>query len=146
MKTALFVCVYNASRSQMAEAFVNHLAAARGLPVRGLSAGTAAGSQINPVARAVMAEVGIPMEDQTPKQLTQKMADAADCMITMGCGVDAEACPARLPLSEDWGLDDTKGQPVGKVREVRDQIRWHVEELLSEMELLGLERKAGSDE
>jgi arsenate reductase (thioredoxin) len=146
MRTVLFVCVHNAGRSQMAEAFVNHLAAERDLPVRGLSAGTAAGSQINPLARAVMAEVGISMEGQTPKQLTQKMADAADRIITMGCGVDAEACPARIPLSEDWGLDDPAGQPVEKVREVRDQIRWHVEELLDEMELTGFDRKDESDE
>lgn len=133
MKTILFVCVHNAGRSQMAEAFVNHLAAARGLPVRALSAGTAAGEQINPVAPAVMAEIGVPMDAQRPKQLTRERADAADRIITMGCGVDADTCPAGIQLSEDWGLDDPAGQPVEKVRVIRDQIQTRVEALLREM-------------
>ena len=58
-----------------------------------------------------MAEIGIPLDGQTPKQLTQEMADAADRIITMGCGVDATSCPARIHLSEDWGLDDPAGKP-----------------------------------
>jgi arsenate reductase len=133
MKTFLFVCVHNAGRSQMAEAFVNHLARERGLPVRGISAGTVAGERINPVAEQVMAEIGIPMTGQQPKQLTQTMADGADRVITMGCGVDAEACPARIHLSEDWELDDPKGQPVEIVRRIRDQIRARVEALLADV-------------
>lgn len=132
MKTVLYVCVHNAGRSQMAEAFTNHLARERGLPVRGESAGTVAGSAINPQAEAVMAEIGISMTGQSPKQLTQEMADRAHRVITMGCGVDAEACPARIHLSEDWGLDDPKGQSVEKVRAIRDQIRDKVEHLLRE--------------
>jgi arsenate reductase len=71
------------------------------------------------------------MEGQLPQQLTQEMADAADRVITMGCGVDADACPARIHLSEDWGLDDPAGQPIEKVREIRDQIRVRVEEMLA---------------
>lgn len=134
MKTVLFVCVHNAGRSQMAEAFVNHLARERGLPVRGESAGTVAGEKINPVAEQVMLEIGIPMDGQCPKQLTAEQADAADRVITMGCGVDAEACPARVrPMLEDWGLDDPKGQPLEKVREIRDQIREKVNVLIGEM-------------
>lgn len=133
MKTVLFVCVHNAGRSQMAEAFTNYLAKERGLAVVGLSAGTVAGQEINPVAVSVMEEIGISMAGQQPKQLTQEMADSADRVITMGCGVDADACPARICLSEDWGLDDPKGQPIGKVREIRDQIREKVEALLSEV-------------
>lgn len=133
MKTVLFVCVHNAGRSQMAEAFVNKLAAERGLPVRGESAGTEAGERVNPLAVQVMSEQGISMEGQTPKQLTQEMADAADRVITMGCGVDATSCPARIHLSEDWGLDDPAGKPVEKVREIRDQIRSRVEELLADV-------------
>jgi arsenate reductase len=131
-KTVLFVCVHNAGRSQMAEAFVNRLATERGLPVRARSAGTVAGERVNPVAQAVMEEIGIPMDGQTPKQLTQEMADASDRLITMGCGVDASACPARIYISEDWGLDDPAGQPVEKVREIRDQIRSRVDLLLNE--------------
>ncbi len=133
MKTVLFVCVHNAGRSQMAEALVNHLAAERGLPVRALSAGTVAGQEINPAAREVMAEIGIPMEGQQPKPLTQVMADAADRVVTMGCGVDAEACPAHIHLSSDWGLDDPKDAPLKKVREIRDQIRSKVNALLDEI-------------
>src|SRR5208283_4986049 len=101
MKIVLFVCVHNAGRSQMAEAFTNLLAKERGLPVRALSAGTVAGEEINPAAVTVMQEVGVSMEGQKPKQLTQALADSADRIITMGCGVDADACPARIHLAED---------------------------------------------
>lgn len=133
MKTVLYVCVHNAGRSQMAEAFTNALARERGLPVRAVSAGTVAGEEINPAAEEVMREAGVPMDGQAPKRLTQEMADAADRIITMGCGVDADACPARLHLSEDWGLDDPKGRLVAAVRAIRDQIRARVEALLLEM-------------
>ncbi len=133
MKTVLFVCVHNAGRSQMAEAFTNAIAKKRGAAVRGLSAGTVAGAEINPAAVAVMEEVGVSMEGQKPKQLTQAMADSADRVITMGCGVEADACPARLHLSEDWGLDDPKGLPLEKVRAIRDEIKARVEMLLAEV-------------
>jgi arsenate reductase len=133
MQTVLFLCVHNAARSQMAEAFTNTLARERGLPVRALSAGTAAAEEINPVAVAVMREVGITMEGQKPKRLTQAMADSADRIITMGCGVDAATCPAQLHLAEDWGLEDPRGQPLEKARAIRDAIRDRVEALLQEM-------------
>ena len=132
-KTVLYVCVHNAGRSQMAEAFTNHLAGERGLAVRALSAGTIAGETINPVALAAMQEVGIPMDAQHPKPLTQAMADRADRIITMGCGVEADACPARLHLAEDWGLDDPKGASIEQVRVIRDQIHQKVEVLLNEL-------------
>jgi arsenate reductase len=134
MKTILFVCVHKAGRSQMAEAFTNKLAAERGLPVRGLSAGTEAGTRINPLAVEAMKELGISMEGQEPKQLTQDMADSAARIITMGCGVDATSCPARIHLSEDWGLDDPAGQSIEKVRAIRDQIEERVSGLLSGLE------------
>jgi protein-tyrosine-phosphatase len=133
MTTVLFVCVHNAGRSQMAEAFTNKLAQERGLAIRARSAGTVAGEEINPAAVAVMQEVGVSMAGQKPKQLTQEMAASADRIITMGCGVDAEACPARIHLSEDWGLDDPKGQPIEKVRAIRDAIQAKVETLLAEV-------------
>ncbi|HZO87674.1 MAG TPA: arsenate reductase ArsC [Chthonomonadaceae bacterium] len=134
MKTVLFVCVHNAGRSQMAEALTNKRAVERRLPVRALSAGTVAGQRINPVAQEVMREIGVTMDGQRPKQLTQEMANEADHIITMGCGVDADACPARIYISEDWGLDDPAGQPIEKVRAIRDQIRERVEKLLDELE------------
>jgi len=133
MKTVLFVCVHNAGRSQMAEAFTNRLARERGLAVRAESAGTVVGEAINPTAVEVMGEIGVPMDGQYPKQLTAERADSADRVITMGCGVDAESCPARIrPMIEDWGLDDPKGQSVHAVRLIRDQIRLKVEALLAE--------------
>ncbi len=134
MHTILYVCVHNAGRSQMAEAFTSALAKERNLDVIGLSAGTVAGAKINPVAEAVMQEVGISMSKQSPKQLTQKMADTANKVITMGCGVEGDACPARILISEDWGLDDPKGQPIESVRVIRDQIREKVVALLDTLE------------
>ena len=127
----LYVCVHNAGRSQMAEAFTNATAVRRGLAVRGLSAGTEAGERVNPLAVQAMEEIGLSLAGQSPKQLTQEMADEASRIITMGCGVDATSCPARMHLSEDWGLDDPAGQPIDKVREIRDQIQTRVEDLLS---------------
>ena len=132
--TVLFVCVHNAGRSQMAEAFLNRLAKEKSLDILGGSAGTIAGEKINPTAVEVMNEIGILMESQHPKQLTQELANSAAKIITMGCGVDAGACPARIHISEDWGLDDPKGQSIEKVREIRDQIRERVENLLENWE------------
>jgi arsenate reductase len=134
--TVLFVCVHNAGRSQMAEAFVNDLAKQRGLSIRALSAGTVAGEKINPDVVSVMQEIGISMDGHQPKQLTQEMVDSADRVITMGCGVDADACPARFIVTEDWGLDDPKGQPIERVREIRDEIGRRSAALL--LELTGL--------
>lgn len=135
MTTILFVCVHNAGRSQMAEAFVNRFAAEHHYPIRGLSAGTEAGRQVNPLAVQAMAELGVSLDGHAPKQLTQEMADGADRIITMGCGVDAASCPARIHLSEDWGLDDPAGRPIEKVREIRDQILSKVEAMISEIVL-----------
>jgi len=134
MNTVLFVCVHNAGRSQMAEAFLNHLAAARGAQVRAMSAGTLAGDRISPASVEAMREIGIPMDGQVPKQLTREMVGLAERVITMGCGVDADTCPARFLVTEDWGLDDPAGQPIEKVREIRDDIGRRVEALLDEMQ------------
>lgn len=117
----------------MAEAFANHLARERDIDLVAESAGTAAGKELNPIARQAMEEAGISMEGQTPKLLTQEMANAADRIITMGCGVDAEACPARFMVSEDWGLDDPAGQPTAVVARIRDEVRQKVEALLEEV-------------
>ncbi len=130
MKTVLYVCVHNAGRSQIAEAITNRLTSERGLQISALSAGTVAGEKINSAAIAVMEEIGISMAGHKPKQLTQDIADRADFIITMGCGVEADACPARIHLSEDWGLDDPKGQSIDKVRAIRDQITTKVEAFL----------------
>lgn len=127
----LFVCVHNAGRSQMAEAFLNHYARGR---VRGVSAGTEPGADLNPTVVQAMAEVGVDMSGHRPKPLTPEMVERAAMVITMGCGV-AESCPAGfLRIDADWGLEDPKGQPIEKVREIRDSIRAKVLALLKTLE------------
>lgn len=115
----------------MAEAFLNHYAKQQALPMRAESAGTLGAGSLNPIAVQVMEERGISMAHQLPEQLTQEMTDRADIVISMGCGVDAEACPAKFLVTEDWGLDDPAGQPIERVREIRDQIERKVEDLIS---------------
>jgi arsenate reductase len=131
--TVLFVCVHNAARSQMAEAFLNDMARERGLTVRGISAGTMAAGELDPRALEAMAEIGLPMEGQSPKVLTPAMVEQADRIVSMGCGVDADACPTRFLVTEDWGLDDPSGKPMEQVRAIRDRIRSKVEGLLDEL-------------
>lgn len=133
MKRVLFVCVHNAGRSQMAEAILNDYATKHGLAVRASSAGTQAGTEINPAARAVVEELGISMQDQAPKLLTRSLVDSSDRVITMGCGVDAEACPARFVASDDWGLDDPAGQSTDEVRKIRDQIVDRIHQLVEDL-------------
>jgi arsenate reductase len=133
MKSALFVCVHNAGRSQAAEAFLNHYATLRAIPIRGESAGTEGGAMLNPTVVALMEARGISMNGQSPKILTQEMVDAADKVITMGCGVDADACPARVHFSDDWGLDDPKGRPVAEVEVILTEIEARVLRLIDEL-------------
>ena len=129
----VFLCVHNAGRSQMAEALTNHLARQKGLPVVAESAGTVGGKALNAMAVQAMAEIGVPMKGQARKIMTQEMVDRATKIISMGCGVDAAACPAKFLLTEDWRLDDPAGQPIERVREIRDQIQARVEILLGEL-------------
>lgn len=126
MKKVLFVCVHNAGRSQMAEAFLN---AAGSTAFHAESAGTMVADRVNPVVVDAMREEGIDISSQAPKVITQEMADQADLIFTMGCAID-EACPATFLPVEDWGLDDPAGQPMETVRRIRDQIRMKVTELL----------------
>nr|WP_261555567.1 arsenate reductase ArsC [Frankia tisae] len=126
--SVLFVCVHNAGRSQMAAGWLTHLAGDR-VEVR--SAGSAPGGQINPVAVAAMAEVGIDLTGQTPKILTVDAVEASDVVITMGCG---DACPIFPGTRyEDWALDDPAGQDIDAVRPIRDEIRARVDRLLAEL-------------
>ncbi len=129
----LFVCVHNAGRSQMAEALLRAGAEARGIAVESASAGTVGGKTLNPQAVDALAEIGVSSEGLEPKLLTQEMADQANLIISMGCGVDAEACPAKFLLTEDWELDDPAGQSLDAVREIRMQIEQRVEELLDRL-------------
>lgn len=128
-KKVLFVCVHNVGRSQMAEAFFNSLAKGKALAT---SAGTKPSSEVSPVVIAAMLEVGIDIRQQKPKPLTPEMLESADRVITMGCGVE-EVCPASFVPTEDWALEDPKGKPVEKVRQIRDEIKAKVEALLREL-------------
>lgn len=136
MKRILFVCVHNAGRSQMAEAFLKHLILDRGIDAEAQSAGTAPGGQVNPVAVQAMEELGISLAGHAPKLLTAEMASASDRIITMGCGVEADMCPAGTYISEDWGLADPMGKSIDGVRAVRDAIQTRVLALVDELELV----------
>lgn len=126
--SVLFVCVHNAGRSQMAQAWLDHLA---GDAVEVRSAGSAPGDAVNPVAVAAMAEVGIDMSAATPKVLTPETVQGSDVVITMGCG---DACPVFPGTRyEDWALDDPAGKGVEAVRPIRDEIRTRVEELVTSL-------------
>jgi arsenate reductase (thioredoxin) len=133
MKRVLFVCVHNAGRSQMARAFFNQLAAERGLNASAESAGTAPGERVNPAAAAAMAEVGLGLGEYRPRPLTPELAARADRIITMGCGMSAQMCPAGTYITEDWQLPDPHDQPLEAVRQVRDAVRQRVEALLDEL-------------
>ena len=130
MTKVLFVCVHNSGRSQMAEAFFNHLAQGK---AQALSAGTAPGEAVNPTVVEAMREVGIDISQNKPKQLTFEMFQEPDRVVTMGCGVEG-VCPATFVETEDWGLEDPAGQPLEKVRPIRDEIKARVEKLLTEIE------------
>ena len=126
--SVLFVCVHNAGRSQMAAALLRHLSQDR-IEVR--SAGTEPADQINPVAVAAMAEIGIDIATVSPKVLSNDALQASDVVITMGCG---DACPYFPGVSyRDWKLPDPAGQPLATVRAIRDGIARHVEALISEL-------------
>jgi arsenate reductase len=128
--TVLFVCVHNAGRSRMAEAFFNQMAGDR---YRGLSAGTEPASRPHPEVVEAMAEVGLEIPDTAGTLLTQELADSAVRVIGMGCAVE-EACPAlRVPL-EDWELDDPKGRSPEEIAEIRDMIELRVRNLIGKLQ------------
>jgi arsenate reductase len=132
VKRILFVCVGNSGRSQMAEAFVNQLSRERGLQVHAASAGTKPAASLDPQVVQAMREIGREMLGQTPKLLDAQMVASADRVISMGCGVSAEACPAGTHLTEDWGLDDPHEKGMDAVRDIRDEILRRVQDLLAQ--------------
>jgi len=126
--SVMFVCVHNAGRSQMAAAWLSHLA---GDAIEVRSAGSAPGDQVNPAAVEAMAEVGIDITAAAPKVLTTEAVQASDVVITMGCG---DACPIFPGKRyEDWELEDPAGKSVDAVRPVRDEIKNRVEELITSL-------------
>jgi arsenate reductase (thioredoxin) len=126
MTTVLFACVHNAGRSQMAAALFNLLAdPAR---ARAISAGTQPGEHVHPEVVQAMHELGVDLARMTPQRLTRELAASASLLITMGCG---EACPVVPGLErDDWPLDDPKGKPIERVREIRAEIADRIRTLL----------------
>ncbi|MFD5558048.1 arsenate reductase ArsC [Streptomyces sp. NPDC127068] len=128
--SVLFVCVHNAGRSQMAAAWLGHLAGDR-VEVR--SAGSAPGAAVNPAAVAAMAEVGIDISAEVPKVLTVGAVRESDVCITMGCGDTCPVFPGKRYL--DWTLEDPAGQGLEAVRPIRDEIEHRVRGLLAELDV-----------
>jgi arsenate reductase len=130
LKRILFVCVENAGRSQMTEAFANYYGKGK---LVASSAGVMLADRVNPVVVEVMKEKGIDISQNQPKLLTLRMAEEADRIIPMGCSVE-EICPTPLLKNViDWGLEDPKGKPIEKVRQISDEIEDRVKELISEL-------------
>jgi arsenate reductase len=131
----LFVCVHNAGRSQMAAALLDHHANGR---VHVRSAGSTPASEINPSVVAAMQEVGIDLSREFPKPLTSEVVEAADVVVTMGCGDACPVFPGKRYL--DWELTDPSGRSLEEVRPIRDEIDGRVRALLRE--LVGLDASA----
>ena len=124
----LFLCTHNAGRSQMAMGFFTHLA---GDAAVAWSGGSEPGNEVNPAAAQAMAEVGIDISGEYPKPWTDEIVQAADVVITMGCGDACPVFPGRR--YEEWVLDDPAGQDVDGVRPIRDDIEERVRRLLTDL-------------
>ena len=124
----LFVCTHNAGRSQMAAALLSHEAAGR---VRVTSAGSQPASQLNPAVVQAMAEIGLDIAREFPKRLTSDQVQAADVVITMGCGAACPVYPGKRYV--DWELPDPAGLDLAAVRPIRDEIHRRVRALVSEL-------------
>jgi arsenate reductase (thioredoxin) len=136
----LFVCTHNAGRSQMAAALLDHQAAGR---VRVTSAGSQPADQLNPAVVQAMAEIGLDISRELPKPLTADKVQAADVVITMGCGDACPVYPGRRYL--DWDLPDPAGLDLAAVRPIRDEIRRRVAALAVELTGAGGESGTGPD-
>jgi len=128
----LFMCTHNAGRSQMAAALLARQAGGR---VRVTSAGSEPASTVNPAVAAVMAEIGVDISREAPKRLADGQAQAADIVVTMGCGEVCPVYPGKRYL--DWELPDPAGLTVEQVRPIRDEIARRVIGLLAELGVPG---------
>ena len=126
----LFVCEQNAGRSQMAAALTDHLSGGR---VHVRSAGSMPASELNPAVVAAMKEIGVDLTEAFPKPLTDDVVQAADVVVTMGCGDACAVYPGKR--YQDWELDDPENLSLDDVRRVRDEIRRHVEALLASLDV-----------
>jgi arsenate reductase (thioredoxin) len=133
MKKVLFVCVENAGRSQMAEAFAKKYGANK---FTVSSAGNKPTEKVNPTVVEVMKEKGIDLSSKIPKLISAKMAQEADLIVTMGCN-DQGICPGPFfKPTINWAVDP-KGKSIEKVREIRDEIERKVKKLLSQQTIVG---------
>jgi arsenate reductase (thioredoxin) len=128
--SVLFLCIHNAGRSQMAAGWLRHLA---GDAVQVYSGGSEPASSLNPAAVAAMTEVGIDIAGETPTLWTTEIVQAADVVVTMGCGDTCPIYPGKR--YEDWELRDPAGQPIEVVRAVRDDIEGRVRQLIASLDL-----------
>jgi protein-tyrosine-phosphatase len=126
----LFLCTHNAGRSQMAMGFFTRLA---GDAAVAWSGGSEPGNEVNPAAVEAMAECGIDIAHEYPKPWTDEIVQAADVVITMGCGDACPVFPGRR--YQDWALEDPAGLGVDAVRPIRDEIERRVRHLLTELEV-----------
>ena len=128
MSAILFLCVHNAGRSQMAAGLMRHLAGDR---VEVFSGGSEPAVEVNQVAVAAMAEVGIDLSTEIPQPWADEIVRAADVVVTMGCGDACPVYPGRRYL--DWEVEDPAGQPIEVVRRIRDDLETRVRWLLAEL-------------
>ena len=136
MLRVVFACVHNAGRSQMAAAFFNQLA--DHTKAEAISAGTEPGLRVHPEVLSAMQEAGIDLSNAKPQKLTQELAEGASLLITMGCG---DKCPYVPGLRRDeWPLRDPKGLPADEVRDIRDEVKSRVQNLI-EVEGVGKEQR-----
>ncbi|MDB4938803.1 MAG: arsenate reductase [Labilithrix sp.] len=128
MKRVLFACIHNAGRSQMAAALFDALSDPT--KARAISAGTQPGERVHPEVVNVLRESGMDVSAVKPQKLTDDLAATASLLVTMGCG---DACPVVPGLEvDDWPLEDPKGKPIERVREIRDQIEQRVRRLVAQ--------------
>jgi arsenate reductase len=131
MKKILFVCVENAGRSQMAEAFFRKY-----MPkgFEAISAGTKPSTHVNPIVLQAMKEIDVNIENQTPKHISPQIIVESEKAINMGC-MDKESCPALFMKDVlDWEIPDPKGKSIEEVRKIRDQIKTKVIILIKSLE------------
>jgi arsenate reductase (thioredoxin) len=124
MKYVLFVCIHNAGRSQMAQAFFERHAPP---DVRAESAGSDPADRVWPDVAEAMREVGVDLAGRRPRKLTVEMQLHADWAVTMGCG---DACPYVPTTVEDWDVPDPAGRPLAEVRAIRDEVEARVQQLI----------------
>jgi len=134
MKKILFVCVENAGRSQMAEAFFRKYLPSGFQPI---SAGTKPAVKINPTVIQAMKEINIDIESNSPQNISQQMIDEAEITVNMGC-MDKESCPVLfLKDVMDWQIQDPKGKSIEEVRKIRDQIEQKVKDFIDSITIGG---------